>query len=271
MCDVQLLIGIGILLSGYISLSCFISAYHWQLVVYLAWFSHLTHIACLTSLRRYFHYHQLERNWRLLLMTVLWASLILAMVPTTFFNWLYHMEQTASLPSSSASCFFNFNVGHALLDDSGCFRYRIDSSDIMDSYLSHPLCRPLSFAKTSAFQSTIVSILLLGFSFFSRAIKLTKSLSDSVRVTIRQRTSDCYIKKLAKRINKTATNPQLSNITARCVHFVHVKLRIALYLECKMYADLLVSDASDVSFHNWFLVTKLDVSRKLLTSSIIYM
>ena len=58
MCDVQLLAGTGILLSGYISVTSYISAYHWQLVVYLAWFSNLTHIACLTALRGYLHQHQ---------------------------------------------------------------------------------------------------------------------------------------------------------------------------------------------------------------------
>ncbi|KAK3897027.1 hypothetical protein C8A05DRAFT_20128, partial [Staphylotrichum tortipilum] len=65
MYGVQLFTGIGILLAGYIGMSC-TSAYHWQLLVYLAWFSNLTHIACLTALRRYLYQHQSARNWRLL-------------------------------------------------------------------------------------------------------------------------------------------------------------------------------------------------------------
>ncbi|KAK2022110.1 hypothetical protein LX32DRAFT_645815 [Colletotrichum zoysiae] len=64
-CDVQLLTGPGILLSGFINLgSSSISAYHWHLIAYLAWFSHLTHIACLTVSRRELHRSQAKRRLR---------------------------------------------------------------------------------------------------------------------------------------------------------------------------------------------------------------
>ncbi|KAK3682974.1 hypothetical protein B0T22DRAFT_445128 [Podospora appendiculata] len=52
----------GILFSAYLDLASNLSAYHWQLVVYLAWFANLTHIACLTLLRGYLYEHQRERN-----------------------------------------------------------------------------------------------------------------------------------------------------------------------------------------------------------------
>lgn len=194
MCDIPLLTGIGILLSGYISLSCFISAYHWQLVVYLAWFSHLTHIACLTALRRYFHYHPLKRNLRLFFMTMLWSGLILAMVPTVFFNWITIGERTASLPSSSASCFFDLTIGRALFNNSGCYWIPINVSHIVDSYHRSSSCKSTHLVETTAMQSATISILLLGFIYFSRIIMLTKRLSDGVRMTVRQETSNRYIK-----------------------------------------------------------------------------
>ncbi|KAK3998185.1 hypothetical protein QBC44DRAFT_363714 [Cladorrhinum sp. PSN332] len=69
--DIQILTGLGILLSRYIGLSCYVSAYHWQLVVDLAWLSNLTHVACITVLRGYLHHHPQERKFRLFGMTVL--------------------------------------------------------------------------------------------------------------------------------------------------------------------------------------------------------
>src|SRR5450756_2077760 len=47
--DQQLVTGIGILVSGYTQLHCSLSIYHWQIIVYLAWFSSLTHMTTLTA------------------------------------------------------------------------------------------------------------------------------------------------------------------------------------------------------------------------------
>ncbi|KAK0702450.1 hypothetical protein B0T21DRAFT_112739 [Apiosordaria backusii] len=105
MCDVQLLTGLGILLSAYLRVSCYVSAYHWQLVVYLAWLSNLTHVACLTVLRGYLHHYPRERNTRLFCMTLLWLGLFPALVPTLFFNWGRN-ESTAAHPASDTKCFF---------------------------------------------------------------------------------------------------------------------------------------------------------------------
>ncbi len=248
MCDVQLLTGTGILLSGYIGLHCYISSYHWHLVVYLAWFSNLTHIACLTSLRRYLHQHQLERNWRLFFMTVLWAGLIPAIVPTAFFNWATQ-EPTASHPWTNARCFFDLRGGLALLDGT-------------------------ALTETMALQSATVSILLLAFNYFGRVIKLTKGLSHTVHVTIRRGTSDRYTRSLVKRINKIATNPRpsvttnsrLSIAVRRALNLVLIKAPIALYLVAKLYADFLTSDASDVSSRSCPSATKFGISQHLLTS-----
>ncbi|KAK4031195.1 hypothetical protein C8A01DRAFT_42322 [Parachaetomium inaequale] len=254
MCDAQLLTGTGILLSGYISLTPYISAYHWQLVVYLAWFSNLTHIACLTALRGYLHQHQLERNWRLFFMTVLWGGLIPAMVPTAFFNWpaesmtyFPFKEPTASFPSSSARCFFDVGVGHALFLNNTAFLCSYGTRFFPDKH-----CPAMPISETTAMQSATVSILLLTFSYFSRVIKLTKRLSDSIHTTIRRRTSDWYTRRLAGRIDKIAANPRRSGVARRAQNLVHIKARIALYLVAKMYADMLTSDASDVY---WLLIS----------------
>lgn len=52
--DTQVITGIAVLLAGYWQLQCGISVYHWKVISNLAWFSSVTHIATLTSLRKYF-------------------------------------------------------------------------------------------------------------------------------------------------------------------------------------------------------------------------
>jgi len=52
--DPQLVTGIGILVSGYTQITCSLSTYYWQVIVYLAWFSSLTYLTTLTALRAFF-------------------------------------------------------------------------------------------------------------------------------------------------------------------------------------------------------------------------
>ncbi|KAK0742978.1 hypothetical protein B0T18DRAFT_447808 [Schizothecium vesticola] len=66
--DIQIVTGIAILIGGYSTLPCGISAYHWQLVVDLAWFSSVTHLAALTFLRRYLHNRPVEKWCRVAFM-----------------------------------------------------------------------------------------------------------------------------------------------------------------------------------------------------------
>ncbi|KAE9582980.1 hypothetical protein CGMCC3_g1249 [Colletotrichum fructicola] len=114
LCDVQILTGFGLLFSSFVGLTCYMSAYHWQIISYLAWFSNLTHAACLTALREYLYHHKMERNFRMMLMIVLMAGLITAIVPTGYFNWgdlddkyIIWDQGTAGVPASNARCFFS--------------------------------------------------------------------------------------------------------------------------------------------------------------------
>jgi len=171
MCDIQILTGLGILLSGYIRLSCYISAYHWQLVVYLAWLSNLTHVACLTVLRGYLHHHQRERNIRLFFMMALWLAIFPAIVPTAFFNWA-SWEPAAAYPSSNARCFFQPSVGLALYEINGP-RHGWDID-------------PTAFEHSAALESAIISSCLLFFGYITRSIKLVKIWSETFRECFRR-------------------------------------------------------------------------------------
>ncbi|TQV90780.1 Glycosyl transferase, family 25 [Cordyceps javanica] len=87
MSDLQILTGYSILISGYLQLYCGLSAYHWQMLVYLAWFSSLTHLSCLTFLRSYLYHRRVERTWRLIAMGLLVAMLVFALIPTGNYSW----------------------------------------------------------------------------------------------------------------------------------------------------------------------------------------
>lgn len=57
------------LISAFILLSRGIQAYHWQLIVYVAWFSSITHISAMTVLRSFLCERRVETSVRLGLMT----------------------------------------------------------------------------------------------------------------------------------------------------------------------------------------------------------
>ncbi|KAK3385520.1 hypothetical protein B0H63DRAFT_560108 [Podospora didyma] len=270
MCDVQILTGIGILVSAYHDLFCFISAYHWQMVVYLAWFSNLTHIACLIALRAHLHQNQFERGLRLLFMTVLWLGLIVAMVPTAFFNWAKLIgdsrdsglsigffgrthEPTAAYPSSNTRCFFNKNIGSALFDGALCYRLFTAAGE-------HDYCADFPLSETSALQSCVVSVVLLFFSYFTRSVKLIKVLSDGVRLNLRKKTSRLFIKMLTTTMKKAQDGD--TSMKSRRMARLRDAL-IAMYLVGKLYADLITSGLSDVY---WLIISAVWGNIRLLNA-----
>jgi hypothetical protein len=116
MSDLQIVTGISILISGYAQLRCGISTYHWQVMVWLAWFSSLTHMACLTFLRNYLYTHPSERLWRLFGMLSIAGLLFVAMLPTFNFNLLQYNDKTMHpTPADQTICYFrpgNTSSGH---------------------------------------------------------------------------------------------------------------------------------------------------------------
>ncbi|KAF2472365.1 uncharacterized protein BDR25DRAFT_283776 [Lindgomyces ingoldianus] len=147
MSDLQILTGTSILISGYAQLKCGLSAYHWQILVFLAWFSSLTHLSCLTFLRNYLYNRPGERVWRLIGMAIMLLMLLVAMVPTGNFNWRASTNSTpVPSPSDYAICYFN----------------RAKQADNM------------------TFGTMIFAILLLSLGFIYRIVRLHRSLSVNV-------------------------------------------------------------------------------------------
>ncbi|KAI2468963.1 hypothetical protein F4781DRAFT_241719 [Annulohypoxylon bovei var. microspora] len=86
MADTQVITGLAILIGGYLFRSE-LSAFHWKMIAYLAWFACATHLSTLVFLRNYLINHPAERWWRLISTFILMLCLIIAMVPTGHFDW----------------------------------------------------------------------------------------------------------------------------------------------------------------------------------------
>jgi hypothetical protein len=101
--DLQIGTGFAILIGGYASLSCGLSSYHWQVTVYLAWFSASTHLAAMTFLRSFFHRNSEKRTWRVIAMFLFLTMLMIGISPTGNY-WM------STRPSSDAICSFGRHV-----------------------------------------------------------------------------------------------------------------------------------------------------------------
>lgn len=259
LCDAQSVTGIGILLSGYIVLDSGISAYHWQIMVYLAWLANLTHMSGLTLLRKYLRAHPNERNWRLLCMTILLALLLAAEIPTAFFNWISsedplsiyeeHLEVSAANATSYARCFFDMRVAWERFNAAPrCWiACSVDTERCQTKCVKHEF---QSLGNTSAFQDMIVTILLLVFNFFTRVMKIMGRLSMWANYNLRLRLSRWWRKRTLLADSVFLRSPR--DWTPRRIlawKCFLVKQRVALLLLSRLYADLYTSTLSEVSVH----------------------
>lgn len=222
MCDVQILTGLGILISGYADLRCGISAYHFLLIGSVAWFSNLTHVAGLTVLRRYLSQRSTEKRIRQFFMVVLSLMLLAAMGPTIFFDWAHkaYYNLSVSFPGSHAICFF-------------------DTARLIEWHFA---ITGWGVQKSRTFQSAVVSMLLIFFNLSSRMIKLEPTLSRTVKKA-RKQLSDRY-KAHTVSLYGQRTTPR---IKARWIWEVMTKTQITNLIVARIYTDLLTSTLSDVS------------------------
>jgi hypothetical protein len=172
MSDLQILTGTSILISGYVQLRCGIQAFHWQVIVLLAWFSSITHLSCLTFLRNHLYNRPAERVWRLVAMGLMMVMLLVAIVPTGGYNW-------ADLDSSS------FWV--KLLEGYPDRPFSAAPSDYAICYLPPSGRKNIGWALSSwaddgalAFWTMVISAVSLALGFIYRVVRLHRSLSISV-------------------------------------------------------------------------------------------
>ena len=101
--DMQVITGMAILLCGYTQLRNGLSSYHWEIIVSLAWFSSLTHLATLTSLRDYFRARPAMAMCRAGFMGAVLVTLAISFGTT---GYIPQFGSTES-PSWPAGCLFS--------------------------------------------------------------------------------------------------------------------------------------------------------------------
>lgn len=211
MSDQQIITGIALLGSGFSQLKCGISAYHWQITIYLVWFSSFTHLATLTFLRRYLYENVPLRSWRLVLMTILIASLVIALIPTGNQAWLTDTAY-AGIP---AWCLFNYSNS--------------DLADPSDS--GGGLNGPME-----------LSILVLVFRYATRAIKMFRWSSIQSRLYIRTKPGNV----ITKHLDKLYTGSQNTR-TNKWIFLIPYYIILSILLVVRSWLDLFESMMFEVS------------------------
>lgn len=189
----------------------------------------------------------------MILMVILLAGLITAIVPTGYFNWgdsgyTIWSQGTASVPASNARCFFSQRQIQAAWKSRLCKENESSYNDADDGYPCNDdqesSGAPLA---TTAYESSILSILLLTLSFSSRSVKMFRILSEIAKDTIRQKVGCWAVSCLSatvrgyRHFGTTAWRRRLLAI------FRPLDLMIALYLVVKLYLDMFLSELADVS------------------------
>ena len=228
MSDIQLVSGFAILISGYAQLRCGLSVYHWQIVVYLAWFSSLTHLSSLTFLRQYLKIHSRLRILRVIAMFLFASMLIVALVPSGNFSGLGFHD-------------FDFDSDYESVD--------IGSNAVC--YFHGPDPTSPSYA------SMVISILVISLSLITRIIKMHRTLSRILSGTVRRAISSRYKRILTCIWNRADSIKSRHNETQPLQRMMWIFLAnlirplvyrplLALFLVLRVALDVFTSTAWEV-------------------------
>lgn len=229
MSDIQIITGISIIVSGAAQLKCGISTYQWQVLVYLAWFSSLTHLSCLTLLRNYLHQRPAERIWRLICMFVLLVLLSLALLPTGNYRWQYGYPATPTgrpAPQDYAICYLRPGQGRDTIPNPG-----FASIDYGQSRPGRP-----SYGHTLSGNSTMamcISVVLMSVGFVCRVSKLHQCLSNFLTGCIRDRSSH-LLRKPLRTIEAWGGTPTFLHSLQRLLLY---RPLLALFLTLRILVD----------------------------------
>ena len=212
--DQKLVTGIAILTSGYVQLSNNISIYHWQVIIDLAWFSSLTHLATLTVLRQHFRENAAARIWRSVFMVLLLFMLLLALLSTGDADW-----SLLNLPSNAgtlpALCVFK-----RLFNTNSIGRYKFDALSSPEMFLS-------------------VTILII--SYTSRIMVLSRLGSVLTKTWLRTKPSHVVKRAIARSMNGAKKGKYRIIFKV-----IHLSLKI-VYVELRAIFDMYGSMLWEVS------------------------
>ena len=236
MCDAQILTGLAIIISGFLSLKCatsHISAYHWQMISYLAWFACVTQLSGLTVIRFYLQDRPVQRNVRFALMTLLFTLVLAGLIPTGYFDWNSEIVFSAARPGDPAICFFPTNNRRGMFDHDFC---RPFGMEFLDCAIAGP----------GSAQSMIFSVCLLAYGYCTRSIKLYKPWSRAIHSCIRDPLSQLYrntLFKAAKWGDASTSSVQLGkNLFTRLISVP----ALAFFLSIRVLLDLATSTLAEV-------------------------
>lgn len=214
-----------------------LSIFHWEILVRLCWFSCITHLAGLTSIRHYLQANPWERNLRFILIFALLVLLLVALFPTGFAIGFEGRYDTLAIP---AICFFDKQARASIFINH--FKSNDGSSDEGVEYST--------IRDTHAFQSMLVSMILLLTGFLVRLLKVFGSHQS--RLIQRARRS---ISSTIQRLILKLTCPPLSRAPSdrKLDHFLHalwrniiVRPTLAIFLCVRVIADLITSEIAEV-------------------------
>lgn len=201
--DQQLVTGIALLTTGFTQLNKGITSYHWSILVYLSWFSSLTHLTTITVLKAYFLENRVVRSWRIMGMGGLGLMLCAALWPTGNDAWfprpLEPPGQHANV-AVPAICYFreNWSCIQPCPFDTASYDYR----SIM-----------------------VLSFCVLFTSYVSRFIKVFETSSSLVKLYFRKKPGNMLKQLVAFAHSKYAKN---SGFFWRIVHEVLLGTLLAL-------------------------------------------
>ncbi|CAF3518362.1 unnamed protein product [Fusarium graminearum] len=226
--DIQIFTGISVLISGYMALNCGLSAYHWQLMVYLAWMASVTHLASLSFLRNYLTNRPDKRLWRVVLMFSVMILLAIAVGITGYFE----LENDAKEPAHFVIC-----------------------------YLRRPMDR-----STVAFESMLKMIFLIVYGFSIRLAKMTRVFEGWLRekgARLRKRSTD---RQRGQSQSRPAWDPRARKGRKRFKILVIDPVLIAFFSLANVHLDMFTSFLAEVYWLTFTLIwgtKRLFETRKL--------
>lgn len=223
MSDLQILTGLSILISGFAQFPSSLQCYHLQILVNLAWFSSLTHLACLSFLRNYLYHRPGERAWRIGAMGVFIAMLIVGIVPTGSYNWYHGAGIDRPFPQDYATCYFQVRP-----------KENVINGDIV-------------------LASMVLSVLLVVLGFVSRVIRLYETLSVGIVGKARSKVSKSLraILRQAYRWCDTKRSPNglRRQLIYRPLLAVFLLLQVVSELWTSMFIEVRTSDTIPPTIH----------------------
>lgn len=168
--DTQVITGLAILLCGYIQVSK-LSAYHWQIVVNLAWFSSLTHLTTLTFLRHRLRQQRDMAISRAVLMGTIVLLLAVSLGPAGFSlqdSNSYEEQDSYQINAIPAICLFH-ESSVRLVEES--LELHTETSIVYN------------------IPTVVLSITYLVISYLTRVVRIFKPTSEFTQIWVRAKPS----------------------------------------------------------------------------------